>query len=166
MIRPKKLANMGEITPATRAAFMQKASAPTARPKSKWLEAEFAGSNCQATAKGLAIMMQACVNGFIRDMPILSEDILAQLSKSRISGPDQVLPFDIDFAAGLMRNSTNFFYGPNPDTLGHSGWGGSCVFADAVTGLHGAYVMNNQQNSLLGDMRPRRLIDAAYAALA
>ena len=166
MIRPKRLADMGEITPATRAAFMQKASSPAARPKSKWLTAEFAGSNCQATAKGLAIMMQAAVNGFIRDIPVLSEDILAQLSQSRICGPDQVLPFEIDFAAGIMRNSTNFFYGPNPNTLGHSGWGGSCVFADAVTGLHGAYVMNNQQNSLLGDMRPRRLIDAVYAAIS
>jgi len=165
MNRPKRLADMGEITPATRAAFLQKSAAPSGRPKSDWYKAEFAGSNCQATAKGLAIMMQAYANGFIRDMPVLSEDMLAHASTSRIKGPDQVLPFEIDFAAGLMRNNTNFFYGPNINTLGHSGWGGSCVFADPDTGLHGAYVMNNQQNSLLGDVRPRRLIDAVYAAL-
>jgi len=165
MIRPKRLANMGEITPATRAAFLHKAAAPKGRPKADWRKTEFAGSNCQATAKGLAVMMQAYVNGFIRDMPVLSEDMLAHTSKSRISGPDQVLPFDMDFAAGITRNSINFFYGPNPNTLGHSGWGGSCVFADPETGLHGAYAMNNQQNSLLGDMRPRRLIDAVYETL-
>ena len=46
-----------------------------------------------------------------------------------------------------------------------SGWGGSCVFADPVSGLHGAYVMNRQRNSLLGDVRPRTLIDTVYAAL-
>jgi len=165
MDKPKRLANMGEITPATRAAFLQKSSAPGGRPKSDWLAAEFAGSNCQATAKGLAILMQAGVDGFIGNMPVLSEDMLAHFSKSRISGQDQVLPFEIDFAAGIMRNTPNFFYGPNPNTLGHSGWGGSCVFADPDNGLHGAYVMNNQQNSLLGDMRPRRLIEAVYGAI-
>jgi CubicO group peptidase (beta-lactamase class C family) len=109
--------------------------------------------------------MQAGVDGFIGNMPVLSEDMLAHFSKSRISGQDQVLPFEIDFAAGIMRNTPNFFYGPNPNTLGHSGWGGSCVFADPDNGLHGAYVMNNQQNSLLGDMRPRRLIEAVYGAI-
>ena len=166
MFRPQRLADMGEITPATRAAFLHKAAAPKGRTKAQWRIAEFAGSNCQATAKGLTIMMQAAIGGFIRDIPVLSEDMLAKFSMSRIKGPDQVLPFTIDFAAGITRNSANFFYGPNPDTLGHSGWGGSCVFADPATGLHGSYVMNNQQNSLLGDMRPRRLIDAVYAAIA
>jgi len=165
MVKPKRLANLGTITPATRAAFLEKHSSPKNGSLSDWRKAEFAGSNCQATAKGLTTMMQAAVNGFIRDIPVLSEDMLGHFSKSRIKGPDQVLPFDIDIAAGIMRNSTHFFYGPNPDTLGHSGWGGSCVFADPATGLHGAYVMNNQQNTLLGDVRPRRLIDAVYKAL-
>ncbi len=166
MNKPKRLANMGEITPATRAAFLQKTSVPGGRSITEWRKAEFAGSNCQATAKGLATMMQAAVNGFIRDMPVLSEDMLAHFSKLRISGQDQVLPFHIDFAAGVMLNTPNFFYGPNPNTLGHSGWGGSCVFADPDSGLHGAYVMNNQQNSLLGDIRPRRLIEAVYQSIS
>ncbi|MEP1231536.1 MAG: serine hydrolase domain-containing protein [Litorimonas sp.] len=165
MQKPKRLADLGEITPATRAAFLQKYSAPGGRPRPDWLQAEFAASNCQASAKGLAILMQVGVNGFIGNMPVLSEDMLGHFSKSRISGQDQVLPFEIDFAAGVMRNTHNLFYGPNPNTLGHSGWGGSCVFADPDNGLHGAYVMNNQHNSLLGDVRACRLIDAIYAAI-
>jgi len=164
MSKPKRLANLGDITPATRAAFLQKYSATSSESLTEWRKAEFAGSNCQATARGLATLMKVGVNGFIRDIPILSEDMLAHFSKLRISGQDQVLPFEIDFAAGVMRNTPNYFYGPNANTLGHSGWGGSCVFADPDSGLHGAYVMNNQQNSLLGDMRPRRLIDAIYEA--
>jgi len=132
---------------------------------SEWRQAEFAGSNCQATAKGLARLMQMAVNGNVGDTKYLSEDIVGFLRQSRISGPNLVLPFDIDFAAGIMRNAPNYFYGPNAETVGHSGWGGSCVFADPVTGFHGAYVMNRQENTLLGDMRPRRLIDALYASL-
>jgi len=109
--------------------------------------------------------MQAGVDGRISHTPILSEDIQAAFAKSRIKGQNLVLPFELDFAAGVMRNDTNFFYGPNAATLGHSGWGGSCVFADPVSGLHGAYVMNRQRNSLLGDVRPRALIDLVYSAL-
>lgn len=165
MQKPKALANMGEITEATRWAFLKPWSAPGGMGASAWREAELAGSNCHATARGLAALMQAGVDGRIGDVPILSEDTLAGFSKSRIKGQNLVLPFELDFAAGVMRNDPNYFYGPNAQTLGHSGWGGSCVFADPVSGLHGAYVMNQQRNSLLGDIRSRALIDAVYAAL-
>ena len=165
MQKPKALADMGEITDATRWAFMKPWSSPGGMGATAWREAELAGSNCHATARGLATLMQAGVDGRIAANPTLSEDTLAAFSKSRISGQNLVLPFELDFAAGVMLNSPNFFYGPNPTTLGHSGWGGSCVFADPVSGLHGAYTMNRQRNSLLGDVRPRALIDAIYEAL-
>lgn len=165
MQKPKALADMGDITDATRWAFLKKWSSPGGMGVSAWREAELAGSNCHATAKGLAALMQASVNGRIGETPLLSEDTLAAFSKARASGQNLVLPFEIDFAAGVMRNHPNYFYGPNGETLGHSGWGGSCVFADPVSGLHGAYVMNRQRNSLLGDVRARALIDAVYGAL-
>ncbi|WP_051279911.1 serine hydrolase domain-containing protein [Hellea balneolensis] len=165
MIKPKAMADLGEMNAATKAAFMSKSAAPGGRPESDWRKAEFAGSNCQATAKGLARVMQMAVNGNIGQTKYLSEDIVLSLRESRILGPNLVLPFDIDFAAGVMRNAPNYFYGPNAETVGHSGWGGSCVFADPISGLHGAYVMNRQDNTLLGDKRPRRLIDALYNCL-
>ena len=165
MQKPKALADMGEITDATRWAFMKPWSSPGGMGAGAWREAELAGSNCHATARGLATLMQAGVDGYISQTPILSEDTRAALSKSRIQSQNLVLPFELDFAAGIMRNAPNFFFGPNSSTLGHSGWGGSCVFADPVSGLHGAYVMNRQRNSLLGDVRPRALIDNVYAAL-
>jgi len=165
MQKPKALADMGEMTDATRWAFMKPWSSPGGMGISAWREAELAGSNCHATAKGLATLMQAGVAGRIGETPVLSEDTLHAFSQSRISGQNLVLPFQIDFAAGIMRNSPNYFYGPNASTLGHSGWGGSCVFADPTTGLHGAYVMNRQRNSLLGDIRPRALIESVYDSL-
>lgn len=165
MQKPKAMADLGEITEATRYAFLKPWASPGGKGTKAWREAELAGSNCHATARGLATLLQAGVDGRLGGFPFLSEDILTAFSKSRISGQDLVLPFELDFAAGVMRNSSNFFYGPNRNTLGHSGWGGSCVFADPDTGLHGAYVMNRQRNTLLGDVRPRALIDAVYEAL-
>ena len=165
MQKPKALAEMGDITDATRWAFMKPWSSPGGMGAAAWREAELAGSNCHATARGLATLMQAGVDGRISDTPVLSEDTQTNFSKSRTKGQNLVLPFELDFAAGVMRNDPNYFYGPNAATLGHSGWGGSCVFADPVIGLHGAYVMNRQRNSLLGDVRPRALIDSVYAAL-
>ena len=165
MQKPKALANMGEISDATRWAFLKKWSSPGGMGAAAWRETELAGSNCHATARGLATLMQAGVDGRISDTPCLSEDTLAAFSKSRVKGPNLVLPFEIDFAAGVMRNDPNYFYGPNASALGHSGWGGSCVFADPISGLHGAYVMNRQRNSLLGDVRPLALINSVYDAL-
>lgn len=165
MQKPKALAEMGEITEATRWAFMKPWSSPGGKGTAAWREAELAGSNCHATARGLASLMQIGVDGRIGEILILSEDALAAFSKSRIKGQDLVLPFELDFAAGVMRNDPNYFYGPNSNTLGHSGWGGSCVFADPETGLHGAYTMNRQRNTLLGDVRPRALIDEVYKTL-
>jgi len=165
LLKPKALANFGEINPATKAAFLQPWSSPGRRGTKAWRTAEFAGANGHGTAKSLARLMQLALDGHIGDTRYLSDAILAALSKERISGSDLVLPFDLSFAAGLMRNTPNYFYGPNPDTLGHSGWGGSCAFADRKTGITCAYVMNKQSSALLGDERPLRLIDALYGCL-
>lgn len=165
MMKPKAMANLGEMNAATIAAFMSRAASPGGRGITAWRMAEFAGSNAHATAQSMARLMQIVINGSLGGEQYLAEDTLTALRRSRISRPNLVLPFDIDFAAGIMRNAPNFFYGPNPDTLGHSGWGGSCIFADPETGITGAYAMSRQDNSLLGDLRPRRIIDALYDAL-
>ena len=165
MQKPKRLADLGDINAATKAAFMETWSSPGRIGAAAWRSAQLAGSNCQASAQGLAQLMQVFNDGTIDGEKFLSEDIRESLTKSRILGPDQVLPFEINFAAGVMRNHPNYFYGPNPNTVGHSGWGGSCVFADPDTGISAAYVMTRQDNSLMGDPRPVRIIDALYEAL-
>ena len=164
MVKPKAPPELGEINEAKRLAFLSKGSAPRGN-LSKWRQAEFAGSNCHATANSLAQVMQIVNDGKMGQTVFLAEDVVEKLRLPRISGQNLVLPFETTYAAGLLLNSPNYFYGPNADTLGHSGWGGSCVFADPITGLHGAYVMNLQNSALLGDLRPRRIIDALYECL-
>lgn len=164
MIKPKRMADLGEINAATKAAFMTKWASPGG-PSERWKSAEFAGSNCHATADSFARLMQVYINGCIGETVIISEDIVKAATAPRISGQNLVLPFELTFAAGIMHNAPNFFYGPTPSTLGHNGWGGSCVFADPETGLHGCYAMNRQDKSLLGDPRSVALINAVYAGL-
>jgi len=164
MLKPKFLSEFGDMNEATKLAFMKPWSSPGRKGAAAWREAEFAGSNCHATAKSLAQIIQMVVDGTVGGQMYLAEDMREKLRMPRISGPNLVLPFDITFAAGIMLN-TNLHYGPNPNTLGHSGWGGSCVFADPDTGITGAYAMTKQSNALLGDLRPMRIIDALYKGL-
>lgn len=165
MIKPRALADLGDITPIKEFAFMKPWSSPGRRGVASWRSAQLAGSNCHATAQSLAKIMQMAVDGTACGKTYLAEDMLDALRRPRISGPDLVLPFDLTYGAGLMRNTPNYIYGPGENTVGHSGWGGSCVFADPDTGISAAYVMTRQDNSLMGDQRPKRLIDALYASL-
>lgn len=165
IIKPSKLANLGEINTATEFAFLKNWSTPNPKPIERWREAEFAGNNCHSNAKSLAQIMQMAVSGKINRTNYLSKENIQDLRKSRSKGPDLVLPFTINFGAGLIRNTPNYFYGPNPETVGHSGWGGSCVFADHINGISAAYVMNKQNNTLIGDLRPKRIIEEMYNCL-
>lgn len=165
IIKPRAMADLGALTEPKKIAFLKPWSSPARISGDQWREAELAGSNCQATAAGIGAMMGAFATGKVATRTVLSEPTRKAVTRSRIIGPDAVLPFTIDFAAGVMRNAPNFAYGPNAGTLGHSGWGGSAVFADPETGLHGAYVMNRQQNHLMGDPRANRVIHAAFASL-
>lgn len=165
IVKPRAPADLGPLTEIKTIAFLKPWSSPGRISGEQWREAELAGSNCQATAAGIGAMMGAFATGEIAGQTVLSEKTRAAATRSQIIGPDAVLPFTIDFAAGVMRNAPNFAYGPHAATLGHSGWGGSAVFADPETGLHGAYVMNRQQNYLMGDPRANRVIHAAFASL-
>ena len=104
-------------------------------------------------------------DGDLRTQDILSPGMAARAASQRIAGDDLVLPYRMSWGAGFIRNEGLGIYGPGRETFGHSGWGGSCAFADPARRLGGAYVMNKQSAELLNDSRPKRLIEAAYAGL-
>jgi len=164
--RPNGLPNFGEINAATKAAFLTPWSSPAGRGQAEWRRIEIPSANGHATAHALARLMGALANGgWLDGETILSPSLIAEASRERIHGQDLVLPFVMSWGAGFMRNAPVKVWGPGEATFGHSGWGGSCAFADPETGLAGAYVMNKQSTDLIGDARARRLIEAAYAAL-
>jgi len=162
--RPTNLPQLGEVTPIKRAAFLAKWAAPD-RGGALWREIEIPSANGHATALAVARLYGAYANaGRISRRAVIGETTYAALTRQRIAGPDLVLPFAVDWAAGIMRNAQRV-YGPNPSGFGHSGWGGSMGLADPDRRLSASYVVNRQSISLQGDPRAQRLIAALYACV-
>jgi CubicO group peptidase (beta-lactamase class C family) len=166
MQKPSGLPRLGPIDEVKRAAFLTPWAAPGRRGEAEWRRAEIPSANGHATAEALARIAGAfACDGTIDGVEVLKPGVAAAASAERIRGQDRVLPFEISWGAGVMRNVPNTIYGPGTQTFGHSGWGGSCMFADPERRLSGAYVMNRQSTDLIGDPRSRRLIEVAYQAL-
>ncbi len=164
--KPASAPDLGVIDAVKRSAFLDRGSAPGGRGSTEWRTMELPSANLHGTAPALARMMGVLADGGALDgRPILSPDVVAQVTAERIRGVDRVLPFDLSWAAGYMRNETLTLFGPNPDAVGHCGWGGSCAMADPANRVSTAYVMTRQSPHLVGDPRAVRLINALYAAL-
>ena len=161
--RPNALPNFGHHNAATTAAFLTPWSSPAGRGQAEWRRMEIPSANGHCTAEALARLMGALANdGWLDGEDILSPALIAEASRERIRGQDLVLPFDMSWGAGFMRNEAVHPWGPGDRTFGHSGWGGSCAFADPDRKLGGAYVMNKQSTDLLGDKRAGPFIAAVY----
>lgn len=164
--RPAELPKFGELNDAVKAAFLTPWASPGGRSGADWRRMEIPSANGHATAPSLALLMGAlATDGETGGVHILSPQVRDEASAERTRGRDLVLPFEMSWGAGFMRNVPNMIYGPGQTTFGHSGWGGSCAFADPERRVSGAYVMNKQSAELIGDARSRRLIDAAYTSL-
>jgi CubicO group peptidase (beta-lactamase class C family) len=162
--KPPALPDLGPLDPIKRAAFLNRGSALGAT--AEWRKLEIPSANAHATAPAIARLMSVIATGGRLDgKHILSAGTVAQATRERTFGQDKVLPFKLSWAAGFLRNRGIRIYGPDELTVGNSGWGGSCAFADPGTRVSGAYVMNRQSPSLMGDPRAVRLIEAVYAAL-
>ncbi len=163
--KPKSAASFANRGDAVKAAFGAPWAAP-ARGGAAWREAEFPGANGHGTALSTAQLYQAyACGGELLGRRLFSAKTHRVLTTPlSASGPDLVLPFDLAFCAGIIEN-TNHFYGPNPKALGHSGWGGSCGYADPALRLSASYVMNRQSPHLMGDPRALRLNAAVYSCL-
>jgi CubicO group peptidase (beta-lactamase class C family) len=163
--RPNALPDFGHHNAATRAAFLTPWAQPGGAGAAALRRLDLPSATGQATALALARLMGALADGgWLDGEDILSPALIAEAARQRIRGPDLVLPFEMSWGAGFMRNEAVHPWGPGNQTFGHSGWGGSCAFVDPERRLAGAYVMNKQSTDLLGDHRPKRLIEAAYAA--
>jgi CubicO group peptidase (beta-lactamase class C family) len=164
--RPPALPELGPITEPRRLAFLTRWASPGGRSAADWRRAEIPYANGHATAAALALLMAALASdGALGAWRLLSAGAPAEAARQRIFGDDLVLPYRMGWGAGFIRNEGLWIYGPGRETFGHSGWGGSCAFADPERGVSGAYVMNRQSAELIADSRARRLIEAAYEGL-
>lgn len=165
-VLPPRPPHLGSMTPEKAAAFLMPWSSPGRRGTATWRSAELPAANGHGTAKAIARLMGPfAMQGRLDGEAFVSADVIADALKERVHGPDRVLPFDLAFASGVMINRDSHAFGPEPEAVGHYGFGGSCGFADPVHGLSGAYVMNRQMDVLVGDARAKALIETSYRCL-
>ena len=168
MIKPPRAPDLGAVTPATRAAFLEPWSSPSGVSRQAWAAAEIPGSNTHANARGLARIMQAFATGRVDGASWAVDAAREAAWAERIGGPDRVLPFDLSYGAGIMRERPDAPQGPmfggSPTALGHYGFGGSCVVADPARGLSFAYVPNKMSPDLVRDPRAVALMAAVDAS--
>lgn len=166
MFKPREMPKFGPINEAVKAAFLTKWASPAGRNPEEWRRAQIPSTNGHATAPALARLGAVLANdGVLDGKAVLSPGMAARAMAERIRGRDLVLPYEVSWGAGLMRNTPNMVYGPGEATAGHSGWGGSCLFADPDTRVSGGFVTNRQSHWLIGDPRAVELIKSAYTAL-
>ncbi|MNI33655.1 Beta-lactamase [compost metagenome] len=164
--KPAAAPDLGAIDAIKKAAFLDRGSAPGGRGSTEWRMAEIPSANLHGTARDLARLMSVVATGGTLDrLAVLSEETVAEATRERIRGQDKVLPFDMSWAAGFTRNQGLNVFGPNPEAVGHCGWGGSMTFADRTARVSAAYVMTRQSPHLIGDPRALRLVEALYGAL-
>ncbi|MEM9838860.1 MAG: serine hydrolase domain-containing protein [Pseudomonadota bacterium] len=163
MIKPKRAPDLGPMNPIKEAAFLKPWSSPSGVSRQAWAAAEIPASNMHASARGLAEVMQLFATGQMGEKLTASDEVRAQSWEERIEGDDLVLPFNLSWGAGLIRENGGVFGAPGT-AVGHYGFGGSCVLADPARGLSFAYVPNQQSPALVADPRAVALIEAVYAA--
>jgi CubicO group peptidase (beta-lactamase class C family) len=131
----------------------------------EWREAEVPSTNGHANARSIARVYSALAGGgSIDGVRILSVDALREATREHASGIDLISQRPIRFGLGFQLTQVERPLGPNPNSFGHFGAGGSLGFCDPDTGLSFGYVTN--------DMGPRwqnprngGLINAVYACL-
>jgi len=131
-----------------------------------WRRAEIAAANAQANARGIARIYGAVARGgALEGERILSPTAIAAMTVEEVGGQDDlVLGRPLRRGRGVMLNTLGQ-YGPNPDSFGHAGAGGSVGFADPARRLGVGYAMNQMQPGIETDTRGGRLVGALYDCL-
>jgi CubicO group peptidase (beta-lactamase class C family) len=149
---PPDLAALG-LPPFAMMAMTNPQLHPSDSSAAAWRRAELPAMNLHGTADGIARVFAALANGGeLGGRRLISPAAIERLREVQSNRQDQLLSFPIEWAQGLALNSTGVF-GPNPRAFGHTGWGGSFVFADPEAGVAAAYTLNRMGADLIGDPR-------------
>ena len=139
---------------------------PQAANTAEWRSAEMPALNGHASADGIARVYAMLANGGVfQRRKLLSPATIDRMTRVLSNRMDLTLGMEAGWAAGVVLNGTTAFFGPNPRTYGHSGWGGSFGCADPDQRLAIGYVCNQMGPNLVGDERARELCATIYGCL-
>lgn len=124
-----------------------------------WRSAELPSTNGHGTARGVARVYAAVVDGTLVD-----PGTLAEVTTEQVYGQDRILHRPSRFGLGFQLTQPERPLGPNPGAFGHFGAGGSLGFCDPEADLAFGYVMN-EMGPRWQNPRNRALVDAVYGCL-
>jgi CubicO group peptidase (beta-lactamase class C family) len=131
----------------------------------EWRLAEIPSTNGHGTARGVARVYAALVNGGkIDGVRILSRAMIDAATTEQSNGFDLINERPSRFGLGFQLTQPERPIGPNPRAFGHFGAGGSLGFCDPDTGVAFAYVTNDM-GPRWQNPRNRAIIEAIYNSL-
>jgi CubicO group peptidase (beta-lactamase class C family) len=99
---------------------------------------------------------------------IFSSETIARIATTHCTGKDQVLQIDTAFGIGFMKDPVDrggkarTIFGPELDSFGQPGSGGSLGFYDPRNEVAFAYVMNQMEPGVFPNAKSLRLVDYFY----
>lgn len=133
----------------------------------KWRTAEISSANGHGNARAIARLFAALVNGGeFEGVRILAPQSIARMSAEQHNLTEVVMQRPYHQASGLLRNSPPIcFMGPNPNSFGHHGVGGSIGFGDPDNRISFSYAMNQMHGRKDNGPRAGLLIKSLYESL-
>ncbi|MEO8528102.1 MAG: serine hydrolase domain-containing protein [Pseudolysinimonas sp.] len=132
-----------------------------------WREMEMPSGSGHGTARAVSRIYSALARGGELDgVRLMSSASVARMATVQHDQIELLQERHYRQGLGVLLNSPDAVYmGPNPDSFGHHGIGGSIGFADPGAKVGFGFAINRMH--AVGDNGPRarRLIDAVYAAL-
>lgn len=130
-----------------------------------WRLAEMPSTNVHASARAISSLYTSLAHGGTHNnVSLLPQDVLSTASSEVSNGDDQILHRTSRFAHGFQLPIPERGFGPNPESFGHFGAGGSVGFCDPKAKVGFGYVMN-QMGPRWQNPRNRALIDSLYSCL-
>jgi CubicO group peptidase (beta-lactamase class C family) len=130
-----------------------------------WRLAQIPSTNGHGTARAVSGVYQALLSGPPgAAAPWLGDEVLAEACTPHSDGRDRVLGKPSRFGLGFQLPQESRPIGPNPETFGHFGYGGTLGFADPVARVAFAF-LTNRPGDRWQTPRTQRLVNALYSSL-
>ncbi|MEI6298814.1 MAG: serine hydrolase domain-containing protein [Actinomycetota bacterium] len=130
-----------------------------------WRIAEMPSTNVHASARAISTLYTSLAHGGSHDNVTLLPSAVLDIASSEVSmGDDRILHRVSRFAHGFQLPIPERGFGPNTESFGHFGAGGSVGFCDPKVKVGFGYVMN-QMGPRWQNPRNRALIESLYSVL-
>ena len=134
----------------------------------RWRKAEIPAANGHGTARSLAKIYGALATGGSKDgVHVLTPETIELARQTESDGKDLVLAqMHTRFGLGFMLGTEDVSMGPNKNSMGHGGAGGSLGFADPDNKISLGFTMNQMHAGITAWKTATDVADSVYKTLS